>query len=51
MAGSGITPVISIVKTALDICRGNQVRAARLLGISRNTLRTKLRGGTLTDGS
>ena len=32
-----------IVKTAFDKCRGNQVQAAQLLGITRNTMRTLLR--------
>lgn len=32
----------SMVKKALELAKGNQVHAARLLGISRNTLRKKL---------
>ncbi len=32
----------SIVKRAMELTKGNQVHAARLLGISRNTLRKKL---------
>ncbi|GER94723.1 sigma-54-dependent Fis family transcriptional regulator [hot springs metagenome] len=35
----------SMVKRALELTRGNQVHAARLLGISRNTLRKKLGEG------
>jgi two-component system nitrogen regulation response regulator GlnG len=31
-----------LVGAGLDYCRGNQVQASRLLGISRNTLRAKL---------
>ena len=34
----------AIVTAALDSCGRNQVRAARALGISRNTLRSKMRG-------
>ena len=33
---------ISMVKRALELTKGNQVQAAKLLGISRNTLRKKL---------
>lgn len=33
---------VSIVKRALELTKGNQVQAARLLGISRNTLRKKI---------
>lgn len=33
-------PLLSI---ALDECRGNQLRAAALLGLNRNTLRKKIR--------
>ena len=32
-----------IVRRAYDFCQGNQVRSARLLGISRNVLRTHLK--------
>jgi DNA-binding protein Fis len=31
-----------MVRQALELTKGNQVQAARLLGISRNTLRKKL---------
>ncbi len=33
---------VSMVRQALELTKGNQVQAARLLGISRNTLRKKL---------
>ena len=33
---------ISMVKRALELTKGNQVQAAKLLGISRNTLRKKI---------
>jgi len=32
-----------VVRTAFEQCRGNQVQAAQLLGITRNTMRTLLR--------
>ncbi len=32
-----------LIDCALEHCRGNQVAAARLLGLHRNTLRRKLR--------
>ena len=31
-----------MIKKALELTNGNQVHAARLLGISRNTLRKKI---------
>jgi DNA-binding NtrC family response regulator len=34
----------AVVETALELCGGNQVRAAKALGISRNTLRSKMNG-------
>ncbi len=32
-----------LITQALQACRGNQLRAAELLGINRNTLRKKIR--------
>jgi DNA-binding NtrC family response regulator len=34
----------TLARAALDTCGGSQVKAAKLLGISRNTLRKRLRG-------
>ena len=39
------------VGEAIRRCGGNQVRAARLLGISRNTLRRRIRTYDLVEGS
>ena len=32
-----------LLRHALELCGGNQLKAAKLLGINRNTLRTRLR--------
>ena len=37
---------VSMVRRALELTKGNQVKASKLLGISRNTLRKKLREGS-----
>lgn len=34
---------VPLLKIALHECRGNQIRAAALLGLNRNTLRKKLK--------
>ena len=33
----------AMIKTAIELCRGNQSEVARVLGIHRNTLATKLK--------
>ena len=33
----------AMIKTAMELCRGNQSEVARVLGIHRNTLATKLK--------
>ena len=35
----------TLVNAALDHCSGNQVKASKVLGISRNTLRAKMSTG------
>jgi DNA-binding NtrC family response regulator len=45
LAGEGAVydrAVAAIIKAGFDLADGNQIRAAALLGISRNTLRTAL---------
>ncbi len=39
-----------LLRLALDECRGNQLRAAALLGLNRNTLRKKIRALGLETG-
>ena len=42
-AGSGITPIISIIKTALERSNGKKNDAAQILGWGRNTLSKKMK--------
>ena len=41
----------TLVKTAYEFCHGNQVQTARLLGLSRNVLRTLLKRHGLLETS
>jgi DNA-binding protein Fis len=48
-----VRPLVEIeqlaIEHALKVCEGNKTRAAQLLGISRQTLRTKLKEFALED--
>ena len=50
----GVRPLAELERVAIEhalrVCGGNKTRAARLLGISRQTLRTKLNEFHLPDG-